>query len=112
MTGTSPSSTPYLHEQQLEGRRIYNGHPIPDNAPPHPDDHSLWNDHLQCREPELRVKSRRICVRIPWALPERCPASARPPPGESDKNPTGIRYKAQGNPTTWNLELATYISAC
>ena len=52
MTGTSPSSTPYLHEQQLEGRRIYNGHPIPDNAPPHPDDHSLWNDRLRHREPE------------------------------------------------------------
>ena len=50
--GTSPSDNPYRHEQQLGGRRMYNGRPIPDNAPPRPDNHSLWNDRLKRWEPE------------------------------------------------------------
>ncbi|WP_300905634.1 hypothetical protein [uncultured Bacteroides sp.] len=44
-------TVPTAHEQQLEKRRMYNGHPIPGNAPLSPDNHSLWNDCLQCREP-------------------------------------------------------------
>ena len=42
-----PSATSCRHEQQPGGRRMYNGHPILDNSPPRPDDHSLWNDRLQ-----------------------------------------------------------------
>ena len=49
---TSPSDNPYRHEQRLGGRRMYNGRPIPDNAPPRPDGHSLWNDRLKRWEPE------------------------------------------------------------
>ncbi|WP_294631882.1 hypothetical protein [uncultured Bacteroides sp.] len=48
----SPSDNPYRHEQRLGGRRMYNGRPIPDNAPPRPDGHSLWNDRLKRWEPE------------------------------------------------------------
>ena len=43
---------PTVHEQQQEKRCMYNGHPIPDNALPRPDNHSQWNDRLQCREPQ------------------------------------------------------------
>lgn len=50
-TATSPDS-PYRHEQLTDGHRTYNGRRIPDEAPPRPDDHSLWNDRLKRWEPE------------------------------------------------------------
>ncbi len=53
----------------------------------------------------IRIKNHRICVRFPWGLPDRCGAMFRKSPGQSDTNPTGIEYKAQGNPAIWNLEL-------
>lgn len=46
------SSDPYRHEQRLDGHRICNGHRIPDEAPPRPDDHSRWNDAPHRWEPE------------------------------------------------------------
>jgi len=43
---------PYRYEQRLDGRRVYNGHRIPHDAPPRPDAHSRWNDTLHRWEPE------------------------------------------------------------
>ncbi len=53
----------------------------------------------------IQIKNHRICVRFPWGLPDRCGAMFRKSPGQSNKNPTGIEYKAQDNPAIWNLEL-------
>ena len=46
------TDAPYRYEQRLDGRRTYNGRPIPDDAPPRPDDHSTWNSRLKRWEPE------------------------------------------------------------
>ena len=34
---------PYRFEQRLDGQRIYQGCPIPDDAPPRPDETAIWN---------------------------------------------------------------------
>ena len=39
----------------------------------------------------VRIKSRRICCRIPWGLSECCPAFVRKTPGESDTKSGAIR---------------------
>lgn len=49
----SDPSDPYRHEQRQNGYRTYNGRRIPADAPPRPDDHSLWNDRLKRWEPEF-----------------------------------------------------------
>ena len=46
------TADPYRYEQRLDGRRTCNGRPIPDDAPPRPDDHSTWNSRLKRWEPE------------------------------------------------------------
>ncbi|WP_044268860.1 DUF7833 domain-containing protein [Bacteroides timonensis] len=35
---------PYRYEQRIDGRRTYLGCPIPDNAPPRPDNTAFWNE--------------------------------------------------------------------
>lgn len=39
---------PYRYELLVDGRRTYQGCPIPDNAPPRPDKNAAWNEELQC----------------------------------------------------------------
>lgn len=52
-TGNASPGNPYRHEQRQNGYRTYNGRRIPADAPPRPDDHSLWNDRLKRWEPEF-----------------------------------------------------------
>ena len=35
---------PYRYEQLVDGRRTYLGCPIPDGAPPRPDNTAFWNE--------------------------------------------------------------------
>lgn len=46
------TADPYRYEQRIDGHRTCNGRPIPDDAPPRPDDHSTWNSRLKRWEPE------------------------------------------------------------
>lgn len=41
------SPDPYRFEKKIDGRRTYLGCPIPDNAPPRPDETAIWNT-LKC----------------------------------------------------------------
>lgn len=34
----------YRYEKLIDGKRTYNGCPLPSDAPPRPNDHCLWND--------------------------------------------------------------------
>ena len=56
-------------------------------------------------ETVVRIKTRRICCRIPWGFPDKCGATFRKAPGELNTNPRGIGHKVRNNPTIWNSEL-------
>lgn len=43
----SPLKTnPYRYERVIDGKRTYNGQLIPNDAPPRPDEESIWNDSI------------------------------------------------------------------
>ena len=50
-------------------------------------------------ETVVRIKTRRICCRIPWGFPDKCGATFRKAPGELNTNPRGFGHKARDNPT-------------
>lgn len=37
----------YRFEERVGGKRMYLGHPIPDDAPPRPDASAVWDDVLR-----------------------------------------------------------------
>ena len=49
---------PYRFEKRIGGQRTYMGCPIPDEAPPRPEDNAIWNDRTkQWILPRLRSKA-------------------------------------------------------
>jgi len=44
---TIRQSDPYRFEQLIDGKRFYYGYPIPDHAPPRPDDFAEWDEQAQ-----------------------------------------------------------------
>ena len=81
-------------------------HPVRFSAPPRPRRPLTVERPLATlEEAVVRIKTRRICCRIPWGFPELCPAFIRKTPEESNTNPRGIGHKARDNPTIWNFEL-------
>ncbi|WP_300901163.1 hypothetical protein [uncultured Bacteroides sp.] len=81
-------------------RRERPEHPVRSFVPPRPD-RSLPVERVErplaTPGAAVRIKSRRICRRIPWGLPERCPAFVRKTPRESDTKPRAIRHSSHGN---------------
>ena len=54
----SHSLDPYRFEKRIGGQRTYMGCPIPDEAPPRPEDNAIWNDRTkQWILPRLRSKA-------------------------------------------------------
>ena len=54
----SHSLDPYRFEKRIGEQRTYMGCPIPDEAPPRPDDNAIWNDRTkQWIRPRLRSKA-------------------------------------------------------
>ena len=54
----SHSLDPYRFEKRIGGQRTYMGCPIPDEAPPRPEDNAIWNDQTkQWILPRLRSKA-------------------------------------------------------
>ena len=54
----SHSLDPYRFEKRIGGQRTYMGCPIPDEAPPCPEDNAIWNDRTkQWILPRLRSKA-------------------------------------------------------
>lgn len=54
---TNPSSgNPHRYEQLVNGKRSYLGCPIPDNAPPRPDENAVWNEELSVWMPGKRPR--------------------------------------------------------
>lgn len=43
----SATDNPYRHEQLIDGKRTYLGCPIPDDAPPRPDENAIWNEEIR-----------------------------------------------------------------
>ncbi len=47
---------PYRYEQTAGGRRTYLGCPIPDDAPPRPDENAIWNEEMHLWIPVRKGK--------------------------------------------------------
>ena len=67
---------PYRYEQLVNGRRTYLGCPIPDGAPPRPDNTAFWNETTRSWTSQTRRRHRKS--RTEPRLKRHTPASGMP----------------------------------